>query len=754
MHNRSILWLRGLYGLLPMFGLLTFAPAAVIAQDAGADDMLDEVVVTSRRREETLKDVPIAVTAFSADYLQEVGMPDIVGISQSTPNVTLEVSRATSSTLTAFIRGVGQQDPVAGYEGGVGIYLDDVYLARPQGVVFDIYDVERIEVLRGPQGTLYGRNTIGGAVRYVTRGLGDEPELKLRGSVGSFNQIDMVATFATPINDSIRVGGTIASFQRDGFGSNLTTGGEHYDKDIVAGRLSFEFDVSDNFKVKLSADNTKDNSAPKSGHRLTVGNLSGAPVLGNVFDTRAGIETLPSSTGGLSQSVRQRGLQLTAEWAISDTLTVKSITADRSDESESLIDFDSLAGNDFDAPVIYENEQFSQEFQFTYSGDSISGVFGAYYIDANAFDVFDVVLGNLGVTSFTLGDFDTKSWAVFGDLVYDFSDTMSLSVGGRFTSDERTTLVTRELFLGLGSPYFGNSSAFSLTVPSPGLVPTFTGTRTDEDFTPRVSLSWKPSDAHNLYASISEGFKGGSFDPRGAYQIAGVDKGFEPETVVSYELGAKSTWADGKATTNVAVFFSDYEDIQVPGSIAIDTDNDGVNDSFAGATTNAGKAEISGVEIESMVRFTDSFSAMASIGMIDADYTEWFVSGVDISGSRYFQNTPDMVANLQLRKEWESNLFGRPGSISVIGGASHKDDMFQFEVPNPLLDTEPYTLVDLSVGWRDDDGHYSLSLHGRNLTDEEYKIASYDFPTLGLEGVQSAFYGNPRMITLTGTVSF
>lgn len=754
MHDRSIPWLRGLCGLLPLFGLLTLAPVAVTAQDSEADDFLDEVVVTSRRREETLRDVPIAVTAFSADYLEEVGMPDIVGITQSTPNVTLEVSRATSSTLTAFIRGVGQQDPVAGYEGGVGIYLDDVYLARPQGVVFDIYDVERIEVLRGPQGTLYGRNTIGGAVRYVTRGLGDEPELKLRGSVGSFNQMDMVATFATPVNDRVRVGGTIASFQRDGFGSNLFTGGEHYDKDIVAGRLSFEVDLSDNFKVKLSADNTKDNSAPKSGHRLTVGNLSGAPVLGNVFDTRAGIETLPSSNGGVSQSVRQRGLQMTAEWTINDRLTLKSITADRSDESESLIDFDSLPGNDFDAPVLYENEQFSQEFQFTYSGDNLSGVFGAYYIDANAFDVFDVVLGNLGVTSFTLGDFDTKSWAVFGDLVWDLSDTMSLGVGGRFTSDERSTLVTRELFLGLGSPYFGNSSAFSLTAPSPGLVPTFTGTRTDEDFTPRVSLSWKPSDAHNLYASISEGFKGGSFDPRGAYQIAGVEKGFEPETVVSFELGAKSVWSDGRVSTNIAVFFSDYEDIQVPGSIAIDTDNDGVNDSFAGATTNAGKAEISGLEIESMVHITDSFTAMASLGLIDAEYTEWFVSGVDISGSREFQNTPKTVANLQFRKEWESGLFNRPGSISVIAGASFKDNMFQFEIPNPLLDTDAYTLVDLSVGWRDDDDNYSLSLHARNLTDENYKVASYDFPTLGLEGVQSAFYGNPRMITLTGTVSF
>jgi len=737
MHIRSIKRLRdAFFALITAFGFLSVAPTAALAQGSDAEDTLDEVTVTARRREETLKDVPIAVTAFSSDYLEEVGMPDIVGVTQSTPNVTLEVSRATSSTLTAFIRGVGQQDPVAGYEGGVGIYLDDVYLARPQGVVFDIYDVERIEVLRGPQGTLYGRNTIGGAIRYVTKGLSDSGTVKLKGSIGSYNQVDVVGTFALPVTDNLRVGGTIASFTRDGFGDNLFTGGEHYNKEIFAGRFSFEYDAGDDVRIRMSADFSDDKSAPKSGHRLTVGNLSGAPVLGDVFDTRAGIETLASSTGGLIQEVEQSGVHLTVDWAINDVLMLKSITADRKDDSESLIDFDSLPGNDFDAPVLYENEQFSQEFQFTYTGDDISGVFGLYYIDANAFDAFDVVLGNLGVTSFTLGDFDTKSWAVFGDLVWDFTDTMSLAVGGRFTSDERSTTVTRELFLGLGSPYFGNTSAVSLTVPSPGLVPTFTGKRTDEDFTPRVSFSWNPTDEHNLYASISEGFKGGSFDPRGAYQIPGVEQGFEPETVVAYELGAKSTWWDGKASTNIAVFYTDYEDIQVPGSIAIDTDNDGVNDSFAGATTNAGKAEINGVELESMIQFTDTFSAMASLGLIDAEYTEW------------------IVANIQLRKEWDSNLFNKPGSIALIGGASFKEDMFQFEIPNSLLDTEPYTLIDLSLGWKDDEGRYSLSLHGRNLTDEEYKVASYDFPTLGLEGVQSAFYGNPRTITLTGAMNF
>lgn len=732
---------------------LAITPVAS-AQETAVIEGLEEITVTARRREETLHDVPIAISAFSGEYLEEIGMANIIGVTQSTPNVTLEVSRATSSTLTAFIRGIGQQDPVAGFEGGVGIYLDDVYLARPQGTVFEIYDIERVEVLRGPQGTLYGRNTIGGAVRYVTRALDKEPALKIRAGVGTYSQFDAVATFSLPVTDTFRFGGSLASFNRDGFGTNLVTGGEHYDKDVMAGRLSFEWDISDSVMMRVAGDYTEDKSAPKSGHRLTVSNLTQAPILPDVFDTRAGIETIPSSTGGLSQKVTQGGVSMDIQWDINDTWIFKSITADRSDDSDSLIDFDSLPDADFDAPVIYTNEQFSQEFQLLFTGEKLSGVMGFYYLDANAFDAFDVILGNLGVTSFTLGDYDTEAWAVFADVDIPLSETVKLSLGARYTEDKRSTTVTRDLYLGLGSPYFGNDTAVSLSTPIPGKVPTFNGTRTDSDTTPRVSVSWEPTDTQNLYASISQGFKGGSFDPRGAYGVPGVDQGFEPENVTSYEIGAKSIWADGRATTAAAVFYSDYTDIQVPGSIAIDTDGDGVNDSFAGATTNAGKAEIFGVEFEGRMQFTDSFSGMASFGYIDADYTEWLVAGIDISGERYFQNTPKWTANAQLRKEWDTKLFGMDGSIFVNGGISYKDDMYQFEIPNPLLDTKSYTLVDLSVGWYGDDGKYSLMLHGRNLTDEEYKVASYDFPTLGLEGVQSAFYGDPLTVALVGTVNF
>ena len=730
-------------------------PAPALAQDQVA--ALGEVMVTARKREESLQDVPISVSAFSGAMLEEQDVGDLVAIGQSMPNVTLEASRATNSTLTAFIRGIGQQDPVAGFEGGVGIYLDDVYLARPQGTVFDIYDVERIEVLRGPQGTLYGRNTIGGAIKYVTRRLSDQTELALKASLGSYSQIDAIATGSVAVSDNFRMGATLASFQRDGFGTNLLTGAEQYDKDIIAGRLSFEFTPSENVFVRLAGDYSVDDSNNKDGHTLTTNTVSGEAPLSDVFDSRGGIMTISSSNAGLRQQVKGGGVALTIDWHIDEQWAFKSITAYRDDKSEAPIDFDSLPGNHFDVPAVYRDDQLSQEFQVNYTGESMDGVFGLYYLDANAFDAFDVILGDLGVTSFTLGDFDTTAWAAFADVSFDLADRWSASVGGRYTSDKRDGRVFRETYIGLGSPYFGNTSAISITVPIPGAVPEFKGKRTDTAFSPRVSLSFKPTEDHNLYVSWSEGFKGGSFDPRGAYGPPEVREGFKPETVDTYELGWKASVAGGRLRSNLAVFYSDYKDVQVPASVAIDTNGDGVDDSFAGATTNAAKAEIKGVELEATAQLTDAFSATLAFGYIDANYTEWLVAigGVltDISNLRNFQNTPETSGNLTLRYEWPLALWGTDGALALIGAVTHRDDTQQFETPSPLLDQKAYQLYDASLVWTSSDSRYQFGLHGKNLGDEEYKIAGYDFPTLG-GGVTTAFYGNPRTVTVTGSVRF
>ncbi|WP_426106735.1 TonB-dependent receptor [Massilia sp. TSP1-1-2] len=725
------------------------AQSDAAAPAASNNDNPNVVVVTARRREETLQDVPVSVTAFNADQLSKQGIPDITGLALALPNTTMKASRGTNSTLTAFIRGVGQQDPLAGFEAGVGIYLDDIYLARPQGAVAEIYDVERIEVLRGPQGTLYGRNTIGGAVKYVTRKLAPQTDIRTRLTVGTYQQREAVVTASTPLSDTTRIGGTFGKFDRGGYGTNLFNGQPNYDKDLAALRLSAEFTPTPELFIRLSGDATEDNSHPRNGHRLTVGRTSGAPVLENVYDTRANLNLAL----GHEQKVKAHGVAALIEYRMSDKLTLKSVTASRKDSSYAPIDFDSLSVTDFHVPAYYTNKQLSQEFQATYTGDKIQGVAGVYYIDANAFNQFDTIVA--GASVFTVGDIDTKAWAVFADGSYNISDALSVSVGGRYTVDERKAGILRKAYAGMnGSPEMGGpANPFFLvqTDLNHGEL-----VREDKKFTPKVGLAYKASPNQNVYGSYARGFKGGGFDPRvnvtgSKLNVATVKRGFLPETIDTVELGLKSQYNGGRILTNIALFKSKYKDVQIPSSVAIDTNGDGVDDSFAGITTNAGKADIKGIELEASARLTNAFSVSGMYSHIDAEYTEFLalrpVNGVNklvnIAGERVFQNTPKNSANLRANYDFPLSLGGNAGKVSLIGSASYKAKTYQFETPS-ALDQDAYKIYDASIVWTSANNKLRYSVHGKNLNDTHYKTGGYLFPTLGAEGTLTAFYGAPR----------
>jgi iron complex outermembrane receptor protein len=753
-------WNRMLVAMTTTVLALALIPATALAQDNEGEEeasglMLEEVIVTARKREESLMDVPVAVTAFDEQFLNEVDVGDITYVSRLSPNTTLSQSRATSSTLTAFIRGVGQQDPLVGFEPGVGIYLDDVYIARPQGSIFQVYDVQSIEVLRGPQGTLYGRNTIGGALKYITKRMPDHPEGKVELAVGldGYGQLDGIATGSHPLSETVRIGGSIASFNRDGYGMNLFTGEDHYDQEVLAGRISLEWLPTESFFLRLAADYTDDDSGPKGGHRLTVGNLHRAPVLDNVFDHRSGAAVLPSTAGiNGNNETETKGVSLLMEWYLNERVTFKSITAYREGYTENVIDFDSLPEMDFDAPVIYEDDQTSQEFQFIYSGDRWQGVVGLHWLDAWASNDFDVVLGQLhplGITAYSFAVTDTEAWAVFGDLSYDISEHWALSIGGRYTDDERSATILRQTYLGFGSTPFGNENAILLATTS-----SYTGNRNDTEFTPKASITWRPNEDHNVYLSYSEGFKAGSFDPRGSsFTNPNVVYGFAPEFVDSWEAGVKSSWAGGRATTTVAVFTNDYTDQQIPGSVLVDTDGDGVNDEFVGAVTNAGKSEMDGFEFEGSFLVAESLTLRGMVGYIDANFIEFIVNGENQADERVFQNTPEWTGAVSFDLRSDLNFGSWDGEVGVIGTWSYRDSIHMFEYVSPI-DQGSYSLIDLSLIWASRDGRYLFGLHGKNLGDEEYRVAGYDFPTLGLEGSVTGFYGPPRTITATAQFMF
>lgn len=739
----------------------------------------NSIIVTARRREERLQDVPLSITAITGESLEQQGVLELTQVAQTVPNITLEVSRGTNTTLTAFIRGVGQQDPVAGFEAGVGVYVDDVYLNRPQAAVLDVYDVERIEVLRGPQGTLYGRNTIGGAIKYVTAKLPDETSLSVRGTLGNYDQADLIITGSTPISDTLKIGASGARLSRGGFGENLNLGTENYNKDVWAGRGTIEFDNGAVF-ARLSGDYVKDNSEARQGSRLIPGLFSGAPVLDSVFDTRAGLNVV-------DQEVEAYGGALNVAIELSDTLTLKSITGYREDKSTTPIDFDSLPAADLDVPAIYENDQFSQELQLLYEGDRLSGVLGAYYLDASAFTAFDVALFNTGtlinlpgLNAQTLGDVDTKTWSVFGDFTYDLTDTISVSLGGRYTNDKRTSRVLRTTFIGGFSDLFvPGSMAVPIAVTSD-----FNGSETFKDFNPRASISWQPDANHNIYFTYSQGFKGGGFDPRGQTSAApdldgdgdvDFDDQFEflrfaPETVDSFELGWKASLLDNRLNISLAGFLGQYDNVQIPGSVGLDTNGDGTNDSFIGITSNAASADVNGFEFEGNALVGEDFagdgsrfSVNWSVGYLDAGFDTFIDAfGNDVADQRVFQNTPDFTGHMG----FNLGVPAGDGMVDFIGLASFRSDASQFETPNPFLDQDGFVLVDASIVYTDDEGRFSIGAHAKNLFDKEYIVAGYNFvaggtppgtpfvPTLGLEGTLTGFYGDPRRFYITAEVNF
>lgn len=760
-------------------------PEATVSSetDEATETQGGDIVVTARRREESLQDVPIAVTAYSGTALERQGATDITDLSDTTPNVTLENTRGTNNSLSAFIRGVGQQDPVGGFEAGVGIYLDDVYLNRPQAAVLDIYDVERIEILRGPQGTLYGRNTIGGAVKYVTRRLPDDVELKLRATFGTYKQADGLVSVSTPLGDLFKVGGSFARLSRGGFGDNLNIPGvENYNKDVYAGRGTIEFESPDErLFVRISGDYTKDESDPRNGHRLIPGLFSGAPVLDDVFDTRSGLNNP-------KQDVEAYGLAMNVTAKLSDEFTFRSISAFRKDTSFTPIDFDSLPTVDVDVPARYKNEQVSQEFQLLYEGERLQGLVGFYYLDADAQTTFDVLLGTTvpslpGLNAFTDGDVRTETWSVFGDFTFDITDRLAISAGGRYTHDERTSRVFRQTLLG-GSATFGGNPIVLATTSN------FLGSNTFKEFTPRASVTFKPTEDHTIYASYSKGFKGGGFDPRGLSTAAPDLDGdgdrdaddifeflsFEPETVDSYEIGWKGSVFDRRLNFALAGFYADYKDVQIPTSVGFDSNGDGTNDTFIGLTGNAAKAEIKGIEFETLARLARGFAGPGSavnftgtLGYIDAQFKEYIDAfGNDVADVRAVQNTPEWTLSGTL----DGSVAAGPGLLTASTTVSYRSKTRQFEIPSPFLDQPGYALWDASLVWTSENDRYSIGVHAKNILDKEYITSGYQFlvtspdgtplrtaagalrPSLGREGVVTAFYGNPRQVYATFGVKF
>ncbi|WP_206482908.1 TonB-dependent receptor [Thalassotalea sp. G2M2-11] len=701
---------------------------------------LERIEVTARRTVENLQEVPVSLVSLGATEMAEKGITVITDIQQYVPNTTLQVSRGSNSTLTAYIRGIGQQDPLWGYEPGVGIYIDDIYMARPQGAVLDIFDVERVEVLRGPQGTLYGKNTIGGAVKYVTKEMSGDAEFAASATVGNYGRKDIKLSGQLPIiEDKLYIGAAIANLTRDGFGKFRNNDEDNYHKDVFASRLKIAFRPTEDLSFKFSYDNTQDDSNAKGGYRMSPSRLTGQQPYDNVYDSDISVP--------VEGMVELSGMSLIIDWDLSDALSFKSVTAKREGDTLASIDFDNTALKSFDVPGIFDDEQFTQEFQLSYRVNGLSAVGGVYYYDGDACGTFDVqlevlgqILGAPGLTSENGGCTNTESLSAYGQTSFDLDDHWSMTLGARYTSDEKSADGYKYTFYQTAFPGDVDKGLAMAINPDN----TFANDESWTHFSPRVGVEYKPNDNLMYYASYTNGFKSGGFNMRadiGADPSA--DQPYDPEIVDTIELGFKSE-PTVDLRVNAAIFSSDYSDMQVTVQRAVSEGQ------FVARVLNAGEAKIKGLEFESIYAATDNLNINLSIGYIDAEFVEFLDASptgevINKADQYVVSNTPDWSINLGANYSFVADI----GDFVVNTSLAYRGDSHMYETPS-AIDQKAYTLVNAGVTFYHSDGHWTAALKVNNVLDKEYRVAGYNFaPTLSLEEVLVGYYGDPQTVAFT-----
>lgn len=700
---------------------------------------LEKIIVTSRRISENLQDIPVSVSSFSADNMEARGVQNITDLQMFVPNATLQVGRASNSTLQAYIRGIGIQDPLWGYEPGVSIYIDEVFMARPQGAVLDTLDLERIEVLRGPQGTIFGKNTIGGALSFVTKRLDNEAYLNTELRVGSYNQKDLIISGATPlIEDKLYFGGSIASINRDGFGEFVNLNQDNYNKEVVTGRIKLEATPTNDLFLRLTLDKTKDDSNAKGSHRLTGSSVPGfedEKPLSNIYDS-AGIEPYQNQ-------VINKGASLLAEWEINDNWSAKSITAKRfGDTPMTNIDGDGSKAQTLGVPVIYKDDQFTQEFQVNYRDDKLSGVAGLFYFNGDSGGVYGVILGEQLVmpsdyTIETGGTIKTKSFAAYTQGSYKLDEQWSVTLGARVTYDKKTANFFQKHYFHVRYPWDASETADLVTSE-------FENSESWNEFTPYIGTEYKLDDATMVYANYRSGYKAGGFDPRANLaDNPNADKPFDPEIVDTYEFGIKSDLLDDRLRINAAIFYNDYTDQQLD----LVTFNDLGNQ--VTEVLNAGNSYTQGVEVETTFLATDNLTFHFNVGYLDADYDSIEVIDAngdldDIADEFQFANTPKVTSNLGFTYLNEINNW----YLSINGDWAFRDEV-KLDSKLATLTQGAYSLFNLGASVESPDGQWRISLNGRNLTNEEYLVANYHSLDFGNDPNIGGFYGSPRTLTLS-----
>jgi len=762
-----------IFAALTAAGLLYLPEQAKSAENQDqASRLIEELVVTARRREEGLQDAPLAVSAFTQETLDYRGVTQLDQIARFVPGLTLENNPSfggAANSAAIYLRGVGQKEFLPTTEPGVGLYVDGVYVARSVGAILDIVDVDRLEVLRGPQGTLFGRNTIGGAISIntVKPDPGGDADGDISVAAGTDNLVRLKAAIHLPLSEQLATRLTIASMAQDGF-VQRADGVDLGNDDTVTARWTFAWQPSDQFSADVAFDLTRDREngpaleligidytdlsqlngvvlAPPPPmafiHNVTVAALgpgipcaatdtagngvTSNPSAPNCYDDRyIGADGSNEGTAPAFSETDVFGASVNLQYAFNDSITLKSITALRELDSEFARDGDHSPQRISQFYDDLQQDQFSQEFQLLGSHQQVNWIVGLYYFteDGSNENILDFTVSNFR----SGGAFDNEAWAAFAQMTYDLTDQLQLSIGGRYTEEEKSfrpdQIIFTNYFTGISQIVPPGNPLAALDAPflqaGERILPFIEKQINIDEFTPMMNLAFNPTDDIMLYFSYSEGFKSGGFTqrvfppvvagftaPTGTPDIDLIQT-FAPEFVEVLELGFKTSLLDNTVRINGALFQTDYTDLQVQ-----------VFNSVAPVTQNIGTAGIDGFELEVMAAPGGGWFFESSLAFTDAGYED-IDTGITLIGENFdFERVPETTASLGVSKEF---VLTNSGVLTLRADWSYRSETFNDAYNTRLLATDSFDLIDASVRWENSAADWTIVLSGRNITNEKY----------------------------------
>lgn len=694
-----------------------FLPSQVAAQQK-VSGFLEEVVVTSTKTGETpVQDTPVAITALSSSALEDIQYESLVDIAGLVPSLSI-TSNSVHGRL--YIRGIGTNLDFQGSDPSVAFLLDGVYLARPHIFFADFIDVERVEILRGPQGTLYGRNAAGGIISIVSKQPSNKTQAKFSGEYGSYDKWRISGNLSGPlIEDKLAASVAVMHRERDGYSKNSTPIGPDRlnDDNATSARGVVRITPNESLEVNFASDYYKQKSH-FAFRPLFV------DVLGNPVDLGAQQFSDPYevriSIGDPLSTVEAYGFSGQVKWDISDQVSLSSITAYREVKSGIRGDTDFTELDILVSTIDEEQRQFSQDVQIQGKTGDFNWNAGLYYfhergaVNANIELPATGIAFGLGPTLANLIDAlgHTDAYAAYAQGTYNVTDRLNLTAGIRYNYEKK------------------DIDKFSRLVVSAGQLPFGDFSQTQDDswkaWTPKFGADFKIDESKLIYASVSKGFKSGGFN------FSASQSAFDPESLWAYEVGLKTDWLDNRLRINASAFYYDYKNLQIQGNIIPD-DGTAVRLEIANATN----AEVKGLELELTAQATEEllFSAMAAY--LDAQYKNYITSRstdpdtpIDVTGNR-LNSAPKWMYSIAA--QYTKSLDGI-GVISARGDFRWQDDVYYTVFNDPAVGQGSYGLLNAMISWESLDSHWKVSLYGKNLTDKIYYLEKPDYSPTGIGG--------------------